>query len=1193
MAVITQAQVGAPPDIYNPAGQDWGLPPFHPMALRNESYRSFIDLLRANMRHAGGLRIDHVMALQQLYWIPRGSTAAQGAFVRYPREDLIGILALESHRNRCLIVGEDLGTVPAGFRERMTQARILSYRVLFFEKEREGFIPPDRYPPLSLAVAGSHDLPTMIAWVAASDLALKSDLALYPNGKLKKDAQLDRAYDRQELLAAFGELGLPAKPDMPMEQFATAAHTFLASSASAIAMVQIDDITKESTPVNVPATSTEHPNWRRRLSMSLEEIAIDPGFHALARLLNEARTRNLSAAAALPQRSSGSVPWIGTYRLQLHNEFPLAAATAILPYLKALGISHVYLSPCLQASPGSKHGYDVIDSTRISSDLGGEEAWSQFVSAARQHSLGILLDIVPNHMAATAQNAWWDDVLAQGPYSRFAPFFDVRVSDPGPFRIELCSLGRPYGAALETGELKIEIREGLPRIQYFDNSWPLAAASWGELLKCTEGVGAFEGAQRAPDCFAQLDELLKVAAPSDAQCDGYRRCRVDAQSILETSLRSGALSDAISRANQNTSTLNTILSRQFYALHSWTLSGELTNYRRFFEVDSLVGVRTELEPVFTATHERIETMLTRQELDGLRVDHPDGLANPHGYLKRLRSMQPAGRVYVEKILENDERLDETWHVDGTVGYDFLAKVNRLWMDDSHTDALTAIYSDFTGHSVNVGALVRQKQREVLDTAFFGELHRLTELLVRIARSDPDTSDLSPRYLREALAAVTAALPIYRTYRTGASIHANDARVLRETIQTARLATPQVDKAIFDFLESMLCKARLDARETDFVTKWQQLTPAVMAKGVEDTTFYVFDRLLSCNEVGSSASMLGISSDKFHEYCHYLSEHWPHNLLATSTHDNKRSEDVRTRISLLSEVPERWAQVLHQWSVINADAWRNRNPDRHAEYLLYQTMIGAWPIDEGRCWQYMLKALREAKIHTSWHKPSPAYEEKIQLFTENVFKNEEFLAGLENFVAPLVAPGRVNSLAQTLLKMIAPGVPDFYQGTELWDLSLVDPDNRRPVDYAVRAGLLKECEAMDAQAALREWDSGLPKMWMIARVLKFRAERPQLFSTDSKYQPMVAQGARLSNLFACRRGTELIAVVPRFGMSVAANWHDTELPLPKGPWRNLFGGTSENSSVAPARLFTDFPVALLIRDEHDDPGCPERPDGTPS
>jgi (1->4)-alpha-D-glucan 1-alpha-D-glucosylmutase len=1177
-AVVAQAQVGAPPDIYNPMGQDWGLPPFHPMALKKEGYRSFIDLLHANMRHAGALRIDHVMALQQLYWVPRGSTAAQGAYVRYPREELIGILALESHRHQCLVVGEDLGTVPAGFRERMTQARVLSYRVLLFEKDHTGYLPPDRYPALSLAVAGSHDLPTLSAWMTARDLRLKGELKLFPSAKLEASALLDRRYDRQELIAAFSEAGLAADPAMPMSAFSEAAHTFLASSASAITMVQIDDITQETTPVNVPATSTEHPNWRRRLSMTLEEIAGDAHFKSLVRLVHEQRSAARAAGSPTPKRASGSDLWAATYRLQLHADFPLAAAAEVLPYLKSLGISHVYLSPCLQASTGSKHGYDVADATTISSELGGEEGWDQFVAAANTQDLGILLDIVPNHMAASPQNQWWDDLLAQGPFSPYADFFDVRVKDTAPFRIELCSLARSYGEALRAGELKLSLVDGSPRINHFDNSWPLAAASWGALLKAASDEADDSISQRQIDCFAKLGKLRAIARPSAEERDSYRHYRDDATSLLQSAYRSGDLAQMIERVNEDVARLDAVLSRQYYALHSWTLSGELTNYRRFFEVDSLVGIRTELQSVFDATHARYARMLTRKDIAGLRVDHPDGLAEPREYFKRLRNLLPAGRIYAEKILEDDERLDESWHLDGTVGYDFLAKVNRLWMDDRHTDALTSIYNDFTAQSVNVGALVRQKQREVLDTAFFADLGRLTELLVRIASSDYDSSDLSPRYLREALAAVTAALPIYRTYRTSASINANDARVIRETLQTARLSSPLIDPAIFEFLESLFCKSRLNELETEFVTKWQQLTPAVMAKGVEDTTFYVFDRLLSCNEVGASASMLGISSDKFHEYCYYLSEHWPNNLLATSTHDNKRSEDVRTRISLLSEIPDRWSQMVHQWARMNADAWRNRNPDRHAEYLMYQTLIGAWPIGEERCWQYMLKALREAKINTSWHRPNPAYEEKIQIFTQNVFANPEFISSLEGFVAPLVLPGRVNSLAQTLLKLIAPGVPDFYQGTELWDLSLVDPDNRRPVDYVARARLLRACSEMSAEAVLGDWDSGLPKIWMISQMLRFRQQRPDVFAADSRYQPMAASGTRLSNLFCCRRGDDLIAIVPRFGMSVADDWQDTYLPLPKGEWRNLFSGSSNSATAIPTQLFRHFPVALLMRVE---------------
>jgi (1->4)-alpha-D-glucan 1-alpha-D-glucosylmutase len=401
--------------------------------------------------------------------------------------------------------------------------------------------------------------------------------------------------------------------------------------------------------------------------------------------------------------------------------------------------------------------------------------------------------------------------------------------------------------------------------------------------------------------------------------------------------------------------------------------------------------------------------------------------------------------------------------------------------------------------------------------------------------------------------------------------------LLEALQSARIGSPEIDAAAFDFLAALFTKVPLNDAEADFIAKWQQLTPAVMAKGVEDTTFYCFDRLVSCNEVGSQASLIGISADKFHEFCHYLSDRWPNNMLATSTHDNKRSEDVRARISILSEIPERWSEALHLWSQLNANAWQNRLPDRHAEYLLYQTLIGAWPIDRDRTWAYMLKACREAKINTSWHEPNNSFEEKIRGFVGGVFETPEFIASLERFIEPLILPGRINSLAQTLIKMVAPGVPDFYQGTELWDLSLVDPDNRRPVDFEIRLKLMRRARRMNAAEALMEWDSGQPKLWMTARILAIRRERADDFSAESKYQPLVAQGTHLGRLLAFRRGENLIAVVPRFTMTLAGEWSDTRLPLPGGAWRNSFTDQVIQRETSPAELFASFPVALLMRD----------------
>ncbi len=858
--------------------------------------------------------------------------------------------------------------------------------------------------------------------------------------------------------------------------------------------------------------------------------------------------------------------WIGTYRLQLHAGFTLRDAERILPYLAELGVSHVYLSPCLQAFPGSMHGYDVTDPRRISEDLGGEPAWESFVAAARAQHLHILLDFVPNHMSASEHNPWWDDVLAHGPYSDFAGYFDIRTPPHEPFRVHICTLAQPFGESLEKGELVLEARAGRPRIKHYDNTWPLAPASWGALLG------------EADPCFAELMALDSSVTPSAPERKRYRQQLERAEAVLTEAARAGRLEAAIAGTRGKPDRLDELLRRQFFALHSWRLAGELTNYRRFFDVSGLVGIKIEDPRVFEAVHGRVETMIQQGQLGGLRLDHPDGLRDPLGYFNRLRSLMPDGRLYVEKILENDERLAEDWPIDGTVGYEFMAKVNRLWMDDRRIDAFTATYADFTGHTVNFAALVRAKKREIVESTFSADLDRLSAAALGIARSDWRTRDLSPRQLREALARVTTALAVYRTYRTADTMSPTDERVFAEAVQSARIGgAADVAPAAFDFLCALFTKPELTRAEEDFVAGWQQLAPAVMAKGVEDTTFYLFDRLVSCNEVGSQASLMGISAETFHEFCHYLSDRWPNNLLATSTHDNKRSEDVRTRISLLSEIPDRWAEALHQWSQLTAPAWNNRTPDRHAEYLLYQTLIGAWPLTRERCWQYMLKACREAKVRTSWHEPNTGYEENIRGFVDGVFHTPEFIESLEAFIAPLILPGRINSLAQTLIKMIVPGVPDFYQGSELWDLSLVDPDNRRPVDFELRARLLERCRALSADEAVADWDGGLPKIWMTTRLLALRRRRKGDFLAQSRYQPLVAQGAHLGNLLAFRRGENLIAVVPRFSMTVNGDWGDTLLPLPRGVWVNAFTDARVQGSVGPESLFGAFPVALLVRD----------------
>lgn len=862
--------------------------------------------------------------------------------------------------------------------------------------------------------------------------------------------------------------------------------------------------------------------------------------------------------------------WIATYRLQLHAGFSFSAAARVLPYLAKLGISHVYLSPIFQARAGSRHGYDVVDPTRISTELGGDDGWREFIAAARAHGLRVLLDIVPNHMATSAENPWWDDLLAHGPFSAHAGTFDVvpRPEDDR-WRLHFAPLGQRYGDALAAGELKLALdpHRG-PRVTYYEHSWPLAPASFGALL----------GSGNDP-VFEELAALGRCQNPSDAERADYRDCTRRATEILHTAAGGALFHAAIDKVGGDPERLHEILQQQFYALHHWKLEGELANYRRFFDVGGLVGVRMETEPVFDAAHRRLRAMIEAGELDGVRVDHPDGLCDPAAYLEKLRALLPQGRLYVEKILEEEEHLRDDWPVDGTVGYDFLSRVNRLWMDHQKKDALTALYSDFTKHTVNFPVLARDKKRQIAERAFAGDLERLTERAWRLSQASWRDRDLSRTQLSEAIARITTSLPVYRTYRRdGAPLAEEDRRLLVDAIAAARVLPSDVAAPVWDFLQAILTAEAPGEDQAEFIRRWQQLSPAVTAKGIEDTTFYLYDRLVSCNEVGAPASSIGIPSEKFHEFCHHLAGHWPNNLLATSTHDNKRSEDVRTRISVLTEVADRWGEVLHEWTTLTASAWKNRTPDRHAEYLLYQTLVGAWPLSQERCWHYMLKACREAKIRTSWHEPNPGYEESLREFIGGVFALPAFIESLERFIAPLIPAGRINSLAQTLIKLTAPGVPDFYQGTELWDLSLVDPDNRRPVDYDARRAALERCGHASVADVMARIDDGEPKLWLIARTLRLRAQHPAWFGRAAAYRPLVAQGARTSHLLAYQRGERVIVAVPRFTLTLAGDWRDTHLRLPEGKWINHFTGTVVPEDAPAVELFGEFPVALLVRED---------------
>lgn len=864
--------------------------------------------------------------------------------------------------------------------------------------------------------------------------------------------------------------------------------------------------------------------------------------------------------------------WNAAYRLQLGPQFTLYDAKTVLPYLKQLGISVVYLSPCLTATPGSEHGYDVCDPTVVSAELGGREAFSELAQAARQYGLALLLDIVPNHMTTHGSNRFFEHVLCHGRLSHHVDKFDLydflNTGEP----ITIGNLGRPYGDALNAHEISVKLKDGRFWIAYFEHLYPVRPATWALVLGATTGPLA-----KSCDMMRQLADLPPEQLAT-ARLE-YEALLSDLNASLAWVLKddAAAVEARLDALNDDPHALDELMRLQHFRLVWWKLEGELVNYRRFFNIGSLVGVRMEDPEVFEWAHQEIKRLIDEGQVQGLRVDHPDGLHHPVDYFRNLRKLLPNGPIYVEKILDEEETLPEDWPVDGTVGYDFMNRVNRLWMDETRADALTSIYADFTGHPTNYLKLVREQKEFVLSRHFLGDLLRLTRLAAKVAASNYETRDLSLHDLERALVLCIVALPIYRTYLTADTRDPKQENILRDALTLARsFAHPMMESRVvaFDFLERALLGDMRSNVGGELLARFQQLAPAVMAKGAEDTTFYRYDRLLSCNEVGSQPSVLGISAEQFHQYLSHLGRAWPDGLLTSSTHDTKRSEDVRARISLISEMPERWNAMVDVWAEHNTRFWKGREPDRHAEYLLYQTLVGAHPLSPERAFAYIQKAVREAKIYTSWHEPKADYEEKLQDFIEGILADEWFQKSLDEFCSPLVHPGRINSLAQTLIKLTAPGIPDFYQGSELWDLSLVDPDNRRLVDFSLRQELLETARELSVHDLGQHWDSGLVKLWMIQRVLAVRNSLPDLNRSD--YRPLIARGQKLRHVLSYARGEHLVVVVPRFITTIQSDFGDTQLELPEGRFVCAFSGKTYEKSAQVAHLFEDFPVALLVR-----------------
>ncbi len=875
------------------------------------------------------------------------------------------------------------------------------------------------------------------------------------------------------------------------------------------------------------------------------------------------------------------------YRLQLHAGFTFADASRAAAYLKDLGVSHVYCSPYLQSAKGSQHGYDVVDQQRVDKEIGGEDGHQQFCAVLKDLGLGQVLDIVPNHMATGPENRYWGDVLENGPSSRFANWFDVDWNSSEAKlqnKVLIPVLGDQYGRVLSAGQLTIQYDGESFQARYMDHIFPLSPNSLAIPLSM-----AAEGIDAPTLCFiADTLARLPLPGPNESPLQAARhRDKTVLYELLqrfcaENPKGAESIAKAITRLNEDQDALDSILNLQNYRLAYWRTADQEIGYRRFFDINTLIGVRVERPSVFNATHLRIIDWLRNGVIDGVRVDHPDGLRDPEEYFARLRNSAPNAWILAEKILQPGEFLRGSWPIDGTTGYDFLNVCNRLLIHNGGLNEISDIYAKFTGESQDFETLAHAKKLAVQQEALGSDVNRLTQLFVEICENNRDRRDYTRTEIRRAIREVAACFGTYRGYVAPQrnQVTEEDRIEITKAVSIAKTQRTDLDPELFDFIADVLSLQTRGEKETEFLLRFQQFTSPVMAKGMEDTVFYCFNRMIGLNEVGGAPDRNGLSADEFHIYCSKMHAEHPHTMNTLSTHDTKRSDDVRARLAVLTEVSGTWRGVLRKWSRMNRQFKASQFPDSNTEYFIYQTLVGAWPISKERMIAYMEKASREAKQHTSWTQQNTEFENAQKHFVEGILDSSEFITEIENFVAQILQAGRINSLAQTLMKCTAPGVPDTYQGSELWDLRLVDPDNRGPVDYEIRRSLLAELQAgIPIEEILKRIDSGMPKLWTIYKALHLRRERPDLFDASSSYSPIRVDGSRKEHLIAYLRGGSVAVIVSRWNVRLGGNFGSTVLELPEGHWNHLLTGESfKGGTLRTQDLMRRFPVALLLRSE---------------
>jgi (1->4)-alpha-D-glucan 1-alpha-D-glucosylmutase len=939
-----------------------------------------------------------------------------------------------------------------------------------------------------------------------------------------------------------------------------------------------------------------------------------------------------------------------TYRLQFNRNFRFADARAITPYLHELGVSDAYASPYFQARAESLHGYDITDHNKLNEAIGSREEYDAWVKELHARQMGQVLDFVPNHMGiGEPLNHWWMDVLENGPSSTYAPYFDI---DWHPLKADLQEkvllpiLGDQYGRVLERGELKVRFEAGAFFLSYYQHELPIAPGTYRYILEnALQHLEKFKEEEFYAEFQSILTALEYLPKRTETNADRIAE-RVREKEIIKRRLERRmeeappvrtAVEQAIAEINgrpgepRSFDALDELLNAQSYRLAFWRVAAEEINYRRFFDINDLAAIRMELPQVFDATHRLLFELVREGAVTGLRIDHPDGLYLPQEYFEKLQqhcaealgiplpSDKRAIYLVVEKILTGHETLPRTWPVHGTTGYEFAKEVTQLQVDASAESTFTNVYRRFIGHSMHFGHMVYAKKRQVMRLSLANDVNVLGNMADRLSEQNRWFRDFTLQALASAVQETIACFPVYRTYLApGQAVTEEDEKVVERAISAAKRRNPGIEASVFNFLRDILrfrfpenLDDEMRAAHTHFVLKFQQYTGPIMAKGLEDTVFYIFNRLAALNEVGGEPQQFGISIETFHRRNEERQRDWPATMLTTSTHDTKRSEDVRARMVAISELAELWRRSLPRWRTNNR-RWKKEvdeleAPDANEEYLLYQTLLGSWPVaDKGeavksatpdyvqRIQAYMNKALNEAKLNTTWVQPNDEWLTAMNGFVAGILEDSpknRFLPNFLSVVEEVARLGAINSLSQTLLKLTSPGVPDIYQGNEIWDFSLVDPDNRRPVDYEQRRKMLGKIAQASPEELLQNWPDGRIKMFLTQTVLRFRREQADLFREGS-YVPVRTEGIFAESCIAFGRelkGQSIMVIAPRLSSRVGfppigEKWGDTEAVLPEAiklnRGRELFSGRelafdgrrlrmSEALSVLPFAVITNI------------------------